>query len=470
MSGQGQNENHQGLSRMVSLRSLRDKENNVVLAKNAATSENSAVAASKHTLTESKTSLTVRESITNDRMALRSKSSNGLKVQNNSKTVLFNSKNQEQQQPSLFTGSNSGLFSNANKARKVIKKPLSIFSGGTDRSIQSQPVTFHDSITLQRSQSQLDNLKKGNQSDSANSENTVKSLSRSTSAFSSTFSSSFDDTFFSRPKLGSRKVKSQLKLGADNDMAAFFKKSKEEEQKQLGLPDEELERDTFKDTSGRLEEITFTEDTDDITSMKRLATERNSPVYQRTHKVSLHNLLSSSTESDIEETTFDYKDKETTKFHGYDLESLIMSSNRAPTEHKRQEEDIEVEFVSSNTNGRYDDSLPDVVADGLQQPMSKDLLSNLWGEPTAKAREAAEAFKDPLGLELNLEDELPKPEMLQISKDDLLAPEDIDIGLDLVFSDSDDNEENEEGKGEGTTSLSTIVEFYESKANQSSMC
>jgi hypothetical protein len=68
---------------------------------------------------------------------------------------------------------------------------------------------------------------------------------------------------------------------------------------------------------------------------------------------------------------------------------------------------------------------------------------------------------------------LPKPEMLQLSKDDLLAPEDIDIGLDLVFSDSDDNddnEENEEGKGEGTTSLSTIMEFYESKANQSSTC
>lgn len=330
--------------------------------------------------------------------------------------------------------------SNANKARKVVKKPLTIFSGPADED-RENVLSYHDSVTLQRG----DGMHR----------ETGKTLSRSSSAFDSSFSSAsslgFGFSAFSKP---ARKIKSQLTLGVENDMAAFFKQSKAQEQKDLGITEENASN-----ANRSLGEITFNEENGDIGLMHKIATERDSPVYQRTHKVSLHALLSSSTESDdIGETTFDYKDRENGENKLIPLDSLMSRSSDTKEKDAKK---VDVEYTSHNNNGIYDDNVPDIVVDGVHQSMSKNVLKNLWdnSEPHPEALK----FKDPL----NLKDtwNVSTENSLQLKAEDMLNDE--GLNLDLEFSDIFEEDEVEQKDGEsqngtaGDKELLEIMKFYE---------
>lgn len=377
-------------------------------------------------------------SSSSNRRILRTKSANGQKVLS---SKSFNTNISNNTNKTSLHSSDSIL--NANKARKVVKQqPFTIFDGTTD-TVENNNHTFHDSTTLHRSQSQLG---KG-----------FKSLSRSSSAFNSSFGSTLGSSLdFTTNRPEARKIKSQLTIGAENDMADFFKKSKIQEQQQLGISNDNA---NISESDNNLTEVTFADDHDDISSMKKLLTERDSPSYQRTHKVSLHNLLSSSSASDdLEETTFEYKQNENNKTV-MDLESLMMSSKPAPKKDHTIDVDNEIEVVSHNINGRYNDNdLPDSL-EGLYKPMNKEVLQNLWGKSNHLSLDAAEKFEDPLSLKpsWNTETENNK-NVLDVDLGNMKEPEE----LVLEFSDANDESEDE-GEKKGNENLIEIMHFYEKK-------
>lgn len=369
-----------------------------------------------------------------ERNILRSKSSNGLKV---------NSKNLQKSGGYNNITESKLSISNANKARKITRKPISIFNGDLDiKDTESGNKAYHDSTTLHRSHSQNGAI-----------------LSRASSAFTSSMglSSTFNTSL--KP---ARKIKSQLTLGADNDMAEFFKKAKAEEQRQF-VPDhteaiidvQDNKNIDNKEYNDSIQEITFTDQGDDITSMKRIATERDSPIYQRTHKVSLHALLSSSTESDdIQETTFDYKEENPKEYTSRDLESLMsLKTNEFDSIHPEfKDDEVEIEFVSRNTNGVYDDKLPDIVEESSYQKMSEDLLNNLWNSTTSESMKASEKFQDPLELK-NTWNTVGNKDVLELGTDDII---DDNNGILLEFPDEEADEEDE-------NLLVGLMEFYQNK-------
>lgn len=408
--------------------------------------------------------------IPTERTILRSKSANGLKVTSTTQTP-FNKLAQHRQEKEQ----NESLFGNANKARKVMKQFVPLFNdkemenknrntngNSNDENDQSQTqpkFSLFDTKSLQRSQSHsqapLQTFKKN-------------TLSRSSSAFDSSFS--FSNSL--KPK-GS--IKSQLTLGANNNVAEFFKKSKEEERKQLGIPEpviQSKDAGTNKDNNSEMNitEVTFEDDVDDITAMKRMSTLRDSPVSHRTHKVSLHSILSSSNDSDdIEETTFEYKEKSknSTDSKIGDLESLI---NR-PFSSTDKSHDLEIEFVSHNTNGTYDDSIPDIVIEGAHQPLTSDVLANLWDEPTETSFNAAKKFKDPLNLKKqwnsnnnntdNYKDSKKYNDLFELHPSEIHQPDELQLEL------SDIEEESESSKGPTrTTSSATINNANTNSANE----
>lgn len=254
-----------------------------------------------------------------------------------------------------------------------------------------------------------------------------------------------------------------MTIGVENDLADFFKKSKAQDQKQFGITNEDLPTNN---TSENLQEITFTDEPDDITSMQRLLTERDSPLYERTHKVSVQALLSSSTGSDdIEETTFDYKDRDPKSEDGktfMDLESLMMTT-RSDNVKKEEKEDVELEIVSHNTNGIYNEEIPDSMED-MYAPMNTDLLSNLWGKPTASSLAAAEEFKSPMELDgAWRKDNLQDPKVcLEVGADEMKEPEDLllEFSEDELLEFGDDNDDDEERKKDDKK-LVEIMEFYQ---------
>lgn len=331
----------------------------------------------------------------------------------------------------------SSVSGNTNKARKVIKKPFSIFPEAASTSNNS--ISAHDTTTLQRSYSQKEQ--------SAGSNSSFNTLSRS-STFGSSSNYFADSGTYSKNSLKpTRRIKSQLTIGAENDIVAFFKNSKLQEQKQLGITDT---KNTENKPELPLDEVTFTEDADDITSMKKILMERDSPVYQRTHKVNLHTLLSSSVdEDDVQETTFEYKDKGGGKVQ--DLEALILS--RPNSTGDQRTDDLELEIVGHDkTNDRYNDSIPDCVLDGLYQPMSKDVLTNLWNDPTPASISAAAKFKDPLNLPKSWR-ETANEDILKINNEQTQEP----VELELEFSDIDNDDDGSD------IDLNEIADFYARK-------
>lgn len=331
--------------------------------------------------------------IPTERTILRSKSANGLKVQSK-ENVLSNRITHHRKE----TKQNELLFGNANKARKVTKLPVS--SLNTKEGKIKDKISNNENIQLQKQlkfKSPDTKSLQRSQSHSQLSEPLFKqnTLSRSSSVLESS------SGFSTNSKLKGS-LHSQLTLGANNNVAEFFKKTKEQERKQLGIPELELQSKTVENGTNdnvdmNITEVTFEEDMDDITTMKRISTLRDSPVFHRTHKVSLHSILSSSNDSDgIEETTFEYKENSKNPIDSKkdNLESLI---NR-PFSSSKQSNDLEIEFVSHNNNGNYDDSIPDIVIEGAHQTLTSDVLANLWDEPTETSINAAKKFKDPLNL------------------------------------------------------------------------
>lgn len=366
------------------------------------------------------------------RNVLRSKSTNCLKVSSSS----LSSSKYLKEYDNKFTQH----INNTNKARKIIKQPF-IF----DTKTNEDNFRFHDSTTLQRSQSQTQQDK-------------FKDAERNNLSRSSTFGSSFNSSLTFNSKITeTRKIKSQLTIGAEKGIADFFKKSKIEEQQQLGL----IDKDDI-DYDNNIEELTFADENGDISSMKKIETERNSPLYERTHKVSLHTLLSSSTGSDdIEETTFDYKDNETkiqNKKSARDLEKLIITTNTNKSRKDEKYDDLEIEITSHKTNGNFnDDDLPDSL-EGMYRPMSTEILTNLWGKPTSASIEAAEKFADPLELK-NTWNNTDKKNVLSLNLEEMQKPD----KLNLEFSDEEINYEDlDESKD---NSLDEIMQFYEKKVS-----
>lgn len=377
------------------------------------------------------------------RSILRSKSANGLKV-SSSFPKSFNSSHKALQNINNNDSSNNSN-NNANKARKITKKhAFSIFD---NHKIQNEDIGYHDSTTLQRSQSQMNKEK----------ENNINELSRS-STLGSLFGSSTSTTISSSLNQ-TRKIKSQLTIGKNTDMADFFKKSKEEEHKQLSLINPSIKIDD--NINDNIQEITFADETDDITSMKRIEIERNSPLYQRTHKVSLHSLLSSSLSNDddnIEETTFDYKDKDKDNNAIMNLENLMMNNNKKENLLSNDNE-LDIEIVSHNINGKYhENDLPETL-EGLYTPMSGDLLMNLWDKPTLVSLEAAKKFEDPLELKKrwNTEENTNK-NTLDLNLNEMEKPDE----LILQFSDNEYNEEFDDLKDEEEDKkLNDLIQFYD---------
>lgn len=417
----------------------KDKEN-ITTTKKAAAS-----------IADSTTGLNALAHASNGRRVLRSKSANGLKVSSSSSAAassnIFGLK-ESQLQPSLASTTTTSN-SSANKARRVLKQPFSIFDSRDTQLNGDEAQSHHDSVTLQRSQSQIDK---------------TNTLSRSSSALGSSFGSSLGSSINFKSSLGqARKIRSQLTIGVENDLADFFKKSKAQDQKQFGITNEDLPTNN---TSENLQEITFTDEPDDITSMQRLLTERDSPLYERTHKVSVQALLSSSTGSDdIEETTFDYKDRDPKSEDGktfMDLESLMMTT-RSDNVKKEEKEDVELEIVSHNTNGIYNEEIPDSMED-MYAPMNTDLLSNLWGKPTASSLAAAEEFKSPMELDgAWRKDNLQDPKVcLEVGADEMKEPEDLllEFSEDELLEFGDDNDDDEERKTDDKK-LVEIMEFYQ---------
>jgi hypothetical protein len=403
------------------------------------------------------------EDIPSERTVLRSKSANGLKVQ--SKGFLSNQSAQYKQKNGKNESSNDQLFGNANKARKIIKQNFPLFGtiGKNDKEKEkNERISHHDSTTLQRSQLQTENVNKN-------------TLSRSSSAFSSSFNSSFGITTNSKP---TRKIKSQLTLKANSDMSEFFKKSKEQEHKQLGIIEVEQEKVTNnnKNSQVNLEEVTFEDETEDIVSMKKMLTNRESPSYSRTRKVSLHSILSSNDSDYTEENTFDYNEKKDLgiKSKTNNLENLIVTRPLA-SKRSSTDDDLEIEFVSHNTNGVYDDNIPDIVSEGYHQSLTKEVLTNLWDHPTLTSIEAAEKFEDPLNLkqswkktdenifELSL-NEIQKPEELQLEFSDIEEDNELEI-IEVVNKDCDIQEkeimeQDEENKNSFDEEIIDLMNFY----------
>ena len=411
------------------------------------------------------------------RPILRSKSTNGLKVNNNHNHS--NNQNINSIPKHSIPLNTKPLFpesENANKSRKINKQPISIFGSIDSNENEKENVAYHDTTTLQRSHSHMEINNNNENNGTFNKRNT---LSRSSSAFGSSFGSSFNNSL--KPR-----IKSKLTLGADNDMAAFFKSSKFNDQKQFGINNKttndfdtaidgkDKNNDSFNDSSidiSRLEEVTFTDDNDDITMMKKLSTDRNSPVYQRTHKVSIHTLLSSSTDNDdIGETTFDYKDTEKSKpYKLVDLESLIMSKHHEVLEPepeveigKIQDDEFEIEHIPHNKNGIYDDSIPDAVLDGEYQSMN-NVLGNLWSKDNS-ASSISSTFKDPLDLKFKEEDK--KEDILNSIQSSNFEPVlDFDNALKLEFSDIEEEEEDgEEDGNDKDKDIHQILKFYQDKS------
>lgn len=403
-------------------------------------------------MAESSTGMNALSHASNGRRILRSKSANGLKVSSSSSSAAASSNifalKKGQLQPLLASTTNTSNAS-ANKARRVLKQPFSIFDARDTEQNGDEAESHHDSVTLQRSQLQIK----------------TNTLSRSSSAFDSSFGSSLGSSTNFKSNLGqTRKIRSQLTIGVENDLADFFKKSKAQDQKQFGITNENLPTHS---TTENLQELTFTDEPDDITSMQRLLTERDSPLYERTHKVSVQALLSSSTGSDdIEETTFDYKDRDLKTEDGktfMDLESLMMTT-RSDKVKKEENEDVEIEIVSHNTNGRYNDDIPDSM-EGMYAPMNSDLLSNLWGKPTAASLAAAEEFKSPLELDgawrkNHLQDQ---KDCLKVGADEMEEPEELllEFSDDELHEFGDDDDDDDEERKKDEKKLVEIMEFYQ---------
>lgn len=376
-----------------------------------------------------------------ERPVLTSKSSNGMKV-NSSNTFSSKLSTKKPLNTSIF-GNSSGT---ANKARKVISKPFSIFEPTRAFETSNAEGSFglHDSTTLQRSTSQIQNLKSS------------KSLSKSTTLSGGLFSSSFNTSFgdMNSNNKTARKIKSQLTMTAGDSMAEFFKRSKVEEQEKLGINQpkhDDSSRDN-EDNQGLIEEVTFADDSHDITSMKKVLTERNSPMYERTHKISVQNLLSSSTESDeFGETTFEFKGNNNSDDNVKDLEELLFSRSRST---KNTKEDLDIEFTSHKpSNARYDESIPDVVLEGIHRAIPDKLLNNLWSESKSNEDLNIE-FEDPLNLTpvWNTEAENNTEDVLALKPTDMAS---ID-GFKLEFSDIDE-------ESEGEDELLKLQSFYEKR-------
>lgn len=395
--------------------------------------ENAAILRKKSAVHEEITSEQASSGLeTSKREALRSKSSNSFKP-NISKIGTEKPLN-----TNLFAN-----LGNANKARKVMSKPFSIFepSKSFTSNISGKNIGLHDSTSLQRSTSQLKEIEK------------LKSLSKSSTLTGDLFSSSFGSSSgeSNSKSKDARKIKSQLTMTIGNDMAAFFKKSKMEEQEKLGIQTRS-NNDTFdtdKTFTKPLEEITFADESQDISSMKKVLTERDSPVYQRTRKVNIQNLLSSSTDSDeFGETTFDFKDIGTVDSDVKDLEELILSKSKPKSCHT---DDFEIEYTSSRSaNALYDDTTPDIVLEGIYKPIPKELLKNMWSDMPSNETKSFE-FQDPLNLKQtwkNKPKQNAKP--FALKEDDILKPEEFQ----LEFSDIEEESEDEK-------ELLKLKEFYD---------
>lgn len=372
---------------------------------------------------------------TGDRKILGSKSSNSLKVSSSStfgvKLSLEKSTN-----TSAF-----GRLGNANKARKVTKTPFSFFEPRKPfEAVQSgNKIGLHDSTSLQRLSSQKNSIK------------SFKPLSKSSTLTGDLFSSSFDKSFeesnFSSNS--ARRIKSQLTMSVGNDMAEFFKKSKMKEQEKFDIQvkGSENNKTEVQDETNLVDDITFADDCNDITSMTKLLTERNSPVHKRTHKVSIQNLLSSSTESDeFGETTFDFKDNQGVCYRSNALEELMLSHSKS----KLPQNYIDIEFTSHKpTNAVYDETTPDVVLEGAYRSIPKPLLKNLWFGSKSVGIEG-EYFEDPLSLTPAWNSQKNDVDALALSSEDIVKPGDFQLEFSDIEEESEDNEE-----------LLKIKEFYE---------
>lgn len=386
------------------------------------------------------TGMNVFANTSTGRRILRSKSANGLKVTSSSSKIFAGKKNEL---PPPLNPATTASNASANKARKIVRQPFSIFDTNGIEQNTEDTGSYHDSVSLQRSHSNNDKM---------------KTLSRSSSAFGSSFGSSLGSSIgfnggFNQP----RKIKSQLMIGAEKDMADFFKKSKAEDQKQFGISTNNDTGATHADDNN-IQEITFFDEANDISSMQRLLTERDSPLYERTHKVSVNAILSSSTDSDdIEETTFDYKDKESKSDDGkpfIDLESLMMTNLSDKTKNEKSD-DVEIEIVSRNTNGVYNDEIPDSM-EGMYAPMNSDLLSNLWGEPTTVSLAAAEKFESPIELDGAWKKNDDK-DCLKLDASEMEKPEE----LLLEFSEDELNDDDHHDNETDNKKLIEIMEFYQ---------
>ncbi|TID31337.1 hypothetical protein CANINC_000048 [Pichia inconspicua] len=355
----------------------------------------------------------------NERAVLRSKSSNSF----NPNISKLNA--ERPSKGNLFAN-----LGNANKARKVMSQ-FSIFE--PQKILKSETlgdkIRLHDSTSLKRSTSQFKVAEES------------KSLSKSSTLagdlFSSSFGSSIGDQ--SSNSKDARKIKSQLTMTINNDMAEFFKKSKMEEQEKLGIEvggslDREYNQ-TRKDTK-LLDEITFADESQDISNMKKLTTERDSPVYQRTRKVNIQNLLSSSTDDDeFGETTFDFKDINVGDTNAKHLEDLILS--RA----KNDSENFEIEYTSSRSaNAIYDETTPDVVLEGIYKPIPKKLLHSMWSDKPLTETEV-QSFEDPLSLKQTWNNRSKEDtEVFALKNEDMLKTEDFELEFSDIEEESDEKE------------------------------
>lgn len=356
---------------------------------------------------------------TNERAVLRSKSSNSF----NPNISKLNA--ERPSKGNLFAN-----LGNANKARKVMSQ-FSIFE--PQKILKSETlgdkIRLHDSTSLKRSTSQFKVAEES------------KSLSKSSTLagdlFSSSFGSSIGDQ--SSNSKDARKIKSQLTMTINNDMAEFFKKSKMEEQEKLGIEvggslDREYDQ-TEKDTK-LLDEITFADESQDISNMKKLTTERDSPVYQRTRKVNIQNLLSSSTDDDeFGETTFDFKDISVGDTNAKHLEDLILSRT------KKDSENFEIEYTSSRSaNAIYDETTPDVVLEGIYKPIPKKLLHSMWSDKPLTETEV-QSFEDPLSLKQTWNNRSKEDtEVFALKNEDMLKTEDFELEFSDIEEESDEKE------------------------------
>lgn len=433
---------------------------------------------------ENNTSHLIKKSaVSNDLVAesrpiLSSKSSNGLSVNKiNNNTIKLKTKpavsnpfnsikydqayeGKQQQEQTQQQNISSLISGNANKARKITQRRSFFF----DNNIENHNEKIHDSTTLLRSQShsQGDNFLFSRNNNLTN--------------------------FKEKDKKTIRKIKSQLTFSEDNDMAEFFKKSKFEENKQLGILNTEKDQhsDSIQETNikhseepiveFREDEITMADESTDITSMHRIALERDSPVYHRTRKVNMATLLSSSNDSfDQENNTFDFKVSDKNNYEHDNLEDLINKTlNKNMGKHLIDDDVTDIEAKSQNTNGVYDDTIPDIEEYNYQN-MTPGILAGLWNEDEHHSGNISD-FEDPLKLHKNwLSNKKLKTKSLDLSAAELIQISESE--LELEFSEEEEDEEKGIRNGEISKddeniefdiddeeegqSLNKIMEFYQ---------